>query len=403
MRLEGAKPFHSGTEQFRVVRFGKDRRVALKVLVIGGMGFAGSHVVDGLLAHGCEVRVMESANSAGKNGTGDYWHGDAEMVRGDGRDASALERAVSRVHAVFHHASLRTGTLTELMEANVTGVARLYEAVAKTHAPVEKIVVASTRAVYGEGQHYCETHGLQMPAPRGASQLELGGWGVRCGQCNAETAPVLLREGRPNPASAYGISKLAQEVTALWLGKSLGLPTTVLRHSNVIGPRMPFSTERPSLAGLFARAAREGMALPIFEDGHQLRDFIHVSDVVEATLQVLGDRRSDGQVYNVGSGRAVTVLEFARVLSQAAGGNVESCVCGIYRPGDARHSVASAGKLETLDWEPSKCLREALDDLFAWLDTTPEAGPSASEVLEGQIRQGRIRGVVLPRASAASS
>jgi dTDP-L-rhamnose 4-epimerase len=375
----------------------------LKVLVIGGMGFTGSHVVDGLLARGCEVRVMGSANSAQENGGEDYWHGDAEILAGDARDPSALERALSRVHAVFYNASRRIGTLTELMDANVTGVARLYEAVEQTRAPVEKIVVASTRAVYGEGQHYCEMHGLQLPPPRAAAQLELGGWGVRCGQCKAETAPVLLREGRPNPASAYGITKLAQEVTALGLGKNLELPTTVLRYSNVIGPRLPFSADHPSLAGLFARAAREGMSLPIFEDGHQLRDFIHVSDVVDATLQALNDRRSDGQVYNVGSGRAVTVLEFARVLSQAAGGNVESRVCGIYRPGDVRHSVASAGKLETLGWKPFKSLREALDDLLAWLDSVPDAEPRVSEALEAQIRRGRIRGVTLPRASAASS
>lgn len=375
----------------------------MKVLVIGGIGFTGSHVVDGLLARGCEVRVMETTDSTGKNGGQDYWHGDAEILPGDARDPSALERALSRVHAVFYHTSQRTGTLTELMDANVTGVARLYEAIAETRAPVEKIVVGSTRAVYGEGQHYCEAHGLQLPAPRAAAQLEQGSWGVHCVQCNAETAPVLLREGRPNPASAYGISRLAQEVTALGLGKSLELPTTILRYSNVIGPRMTFCADHPSAAAFFAQAAREEMSLPIFEDGHQLRDFIHVSDVVDATLQVLDDRRSDGQVYNVGSGRAVTVLEFARVLSQTAGGNVESRVCGIYRPGDVRHAVASVGKLETLGWRPSRSLREALDDLFAWLDTVPDAGPSAAEVLEAQVRRGQIRGVALPRASAASS
>lgn len=374
----------------------------MKVLVIGGMGFSESHVVDGLLARGREVRVMQTANSSPGNNGEDCWHGDAEILPGDPRDLSSLEKALSRVHAVFYHASQRIGTLTELMEANVTGVARLYEAIAETRAPVEKIVIASTRGVYGEGQHYCEMHGLQLSPPRAAAQLESGSWGVRCGQCKAETAPVLLREGRPNPATAYGISKLAQEVTALGLGKSLEIPTTILRYSNVIGPRMPFSADRPSLAGLFARAAREGMSLPIFEDGHQLRDFIHVSDGVNATLQVLEDRRTDGQVYNVGSGRAVTVLEFARVVSQAAGGRVESRVCGIYRPGDVRHSVASVGKLENLGWRPAKTLRDALDDLFAWLETVADAGPPASEVLEAQIRRGRIRGVTLPRVTAAS-
>lgn len=402
MRIKRACAFHSGTRKSRVRQIGKSRRVDLKVLVIGGMGFTGSHVVDGLLARGCEVRVMGRETSLQTLAEQDYWQGDAEILTGDARDPTVLERALSRVHAVFFHTSARIGRLTELMDANVTAVARLFEAVAETRAPVEKFVVASTHAVYGEGQHYCETHGLQLPPPRAAVQLEQGNWGVQCGQCNAETAPVLLREGRANPASAFGISKLAQEVTALGLGKSLGIPTTILRYSNVIGPRLPFSAENPCLAGFFAGAARERISPPIFEDGHQLRDFVHVSDVVGATLHVLEDRRSDGDVYNVGSGRAVTVLEFARVLLRAAGGNTDSRTCGIYRPGDVRHSAPSIGKLESLGWRPLKSLREGIDDHLAWFDAKPGARATASEVLEAQIRRGRVKGVVQSRVAAAS-
>lgn len=357
----------------------------------------------GRFAHARLRSPRDGERELGRQNVGqDYWDGDAEILRGDARDASALERALLQVRVVFLHTSARSGTLTELMDVNGTGLARLYEVIAEAHAQVEKVVIASTRAVYGEGQHYCDTHSLQMPPSRTAMQLEHGNWGVRCGQRNAETAPVLLREGRPNPASAFGISKLEQEVTALGLGKSLGIPTTVSRYSNVIGPRLPFSAENPCFAGLFASSAREKMSLPVFEDGHQLRDFVHVSDVLDATLHVLEDRRSDGDVYNVGSGRAVTVLEFARVLSRTAGGNMEGGVCGICRPGDVRHSAPSIAKLEALGWRPLKSLREALEDYLTWVDTGPNAGASASEVLEPQIRRRRVKGVVAPRASAAS-
>jgi len=374
----------------------------LNVLVIGGAEFVGSHIVEGLLARGCEVRVLDRAeDAAGGNGKSGRWKGSVEIQEGDPRDAFAVRRALAGIEAVFYCATQRTGTLAELMEANVTGVAALYEAASESRAAVEKVVIASTRAVYGEGQNYCEEHGLFLPPPRRAEQLERGDWEVRCEQCQAVASPVLLREGRANPASAYAISKLAQEVTALGLGKSSRIPTVILRYSTVIGPRLPFRSGQFGVAAQFASAARDGMSLPVFEDGLQLRDYIHVADAVEASLCVLQDKRSDGQVYNVGSGRAVSALEMARVLAHAANSESIAQVCGLYRPGDARHSVASIGKIEALGWSPSKSLREMIDDYLVWLGAAPTGGMKGAEILETAIRQGRIRGAKLRQYSAA--
>lgn len=375
----------------------------MNVLVMGGAGFVGSHIVDGLLARGCTVRVFDRLQDPAEgSGSGGRWKGSVETQEGDPRDASAVKRALEQIQAVFYCASQRTGTLMELIEGNVAGVATLYKAASESRSTVEKVVIASTRAVYGEGQHYCEEHGLFLPPPRPAAQLERGDWDVHCEQCQAVTSPVLLREGRPNPASAYAISKLAQEVTALGLGKGSGIPTVILRYSTVVGPRLPFSPAEFSIAALFGSAAREGMSFPVFEDGLQLRDYIHVADVVEASLWVLQDKRSDGQVYNVGNGRAVSVVELARVLSQAAGSQSIAQVCGIYRLGDARHSVACTGKIEALGWRPFKSLRETMDDYIGWLGSARSHGVNAPQALETAIRKGRIRGARARQFSTAA-
>jgi dTDP-L-rhamnose 4-epimerase len=178
---------------------------------------------------------------------------------------------------------------------------------------------------------------------------------------------VLLREGRTNPASPYGISKLAEENAAFHLGKLLGIPVVALRYSNVEGPRQSSYNGASGICGSFTQALQEGKPFAMLEDGKQLRDYVHVSDAVEASLLAMEDARADGQVFNVGTGRGITVVDFVRVLTQKTKAQISPEISGTYRLGDARHAISSVARLQGLGWKPKKGLGEIFDDYVEWL------------------------------------
>jgi dTDP-L-rhamnose 4-epimerase len=165
--------------------------------------------------------------------------------------------------------------------------------------PVQKVVIASSQSVYGEGQYSCSTHGLLLPEPRSSEDRACGTWDLRCPECHGDLVPVLLRENRTNPTSPFGVSKFAQERAALRLGELLGIPTVVLRYSLVQGARQSFYNACSGICRIFARAFGMGKVPLIFEDGKQLRDYVHVSDVVRTNLLVLDEPLTDGQTFNV--------------------------------------------------------------------------------------------------------
>jgi dTDP-L-rhamnose 4-epimerase len=369
----------------------------MKALVTGGAGFIGSHIADALLARGYEVRVLDNLEPrVHPRGRPAYLSKELEFVGGDVRDRAAIERALAGVEVVFHQAAYQDymPDYSKFFHTNTVSTALLYEVIREKLLPVRKIVVASSQSVYGEGQYRCAEHGLILPDARPVEQLDRGHWDLRCPECRGDLMPVLLREDHANPAGPYGVSKFAQELVSLRLGQILGIPTVALRYSIVQGARQSFYNAYSGICRIFTRSFRTGMPPVIFEDGCQTRDYIHVSDVVAANLLVLEDPRADGQAFNVGSGRAVTVLEYARLLREKMQARVAPEIPGSYRVGDVRHTVSSVARLEALGWKVTRDLDEIFDDYLAWLDVTPDPGDYVTSALEAMRRSGVVRRTV---------
>lgn len=375
----------------------------MKALVTGGAGFIGSHIADALLARGCEVRVLDNLEPrVHPRGRPAYVSREIEFIEGDVRGRATIERALDGVDVVFHQAAYQDymPDYSKFFHSNVVSTALLFELIRELKLPVRKIVVASSQSVYGEGQYTCAEHGLVLPDARSIEQLDRGNWDLRCPECHAAVISVPLIETRANPAGAYGVSKLAQELAALRLGKILGIHTVALRYSIVQGARQSFYNAYSGICRIFTRAFRAGQAPIIFEDGQQLRDYVHVSDVVAANLLVLDDSRANGQAFNVGSGRATSVLDYARALKEKMNAPLAPEIPGTYRVGDVRHTVSSVAKLQNLGWNITKGLDEIFTDYLAWLDATPDARDYIKVALNDMKRSGVVRPVVHGARSA---
>lgn len=378
----------------------------MKALVTGGAGFIGSHIADALLARGNEVRVLDNLEPrVHPRGRPAYLSREIEFLKGDVRDRAALERALAGVEVVFHQAAYQDymPDYAKFFHSNVVSTALLFEIIRENRLPVQKIVVASSQSVYGEGQYRCPQHGLILPEARPVAQLDRGGWDLRCPNCRGALAPVPLREAHANPAGPYGISKFAQELAALRLGKILGIHTVALRYSIVQGARQSFYNAYSGICRIFTRAFRCGQAPVIFEDGNQLRDYVHISDVVSANLLVADDPRAFGQAFNVGSSHATSVLDYASVLRQKMNAPLAPEIPGVYRVGDVRHTVSSVAKLQALGWNVTKGLDDIFADYLAWLDATPDSADYFKPAFDAMQRSGVVRRVSSGKGSAVSA
>ncbi|MGH9471724.1 MAG: NAD-dependent epimerase/dehydratase family protein [Terriglobales bacterium] len=340
-----------------------------RVLVTGGLGFIGSHLTDALLAEGREVVVLDSleARVHGDNPQPRLPSG-VRWVRGDVRDPAAWRLALEGVGLVFHQAAYQDymPDYSRFFEVNVAGTARLYELLAAGAGAVERVVVASSQSVYGEGQYNCDRHGRQLPLARSATQLQRGEWEVHCPICGAVMRPRPLEEDFPNPCNAYALSKLGQEMAALRLGRQIGVPTVALRYSITQGSRQSPHNAYSGVCRIFTQRLLAGLAPVVYEDGLQRRDYVDVGDVVEANLQAARDERMNWGAYNVGSGRATTVLDYAHALGRTLGIERTPVLAGQYRVGDNRHSVSSIERLTALGWSPRRSLDSTMAAYVAW-------------------------------------
>jgi len=343
----------------------------MRILITGGAGFIGSHLAARFLKEGWSVRIMDSLHPrVHPDGVPKHLSKNAELVRGDVTNRSDWERALEGVDLVSHQAAYQdyVPDYSQFMATNVVGTALLFEVIAARKLPVAKVIVASSQAVYGEGQYICPQHQRVLAFPRRLRDLEQGLWEVICPQCGIPVTPQLLEEPYPNPLSPYGTSKYAQEITALKLANLLDIPCVALRYSITQGPWQSLFNQYSGIARIFTLRLLHEKRPIVFEDGLLQRDYVHVQDVVEANWLVTRDDRAVGQAFNVGSGKATTVLEYANKLADKLGKTVEPEVPGIYRLGDARHSVSSIEKLRGLGWEPRRSLDEILEDFLAWVD-----------------------------------
>ena len=213
---------------------------------------------------------------------------------------------------------------SRFLHVNAVGTSLLYELIVQEKLKVKKVIVASSQAVYGEGQYICSVHGFFQPAPRSQEQLSAGEWEVKCPQCNRPAQPCLLQEDHTNPYNQYAVSKLAEEKIALGLGWLHGIPSVGLRYSITQGPRQSLFNQYSGICRIFVGRALNREPLIIYEDGLQTRDFVHIKDVVAANMRVLESDAANFQAFNVGSGKPTTVLEYANLVRKRLSSDVRN-------------------------------------------------------------------------------
>ncbi|MEJ2502088.1 MAG: NAD-dependent epimerase/dehydratase family protein [Gemmatimonadota bacterium] len=358
------------------------------ILVTGGAGFIGSHLVDALVERGEAVRVLDSLDPQvhGEGATqpsliaGHVAAGRVEFLHGDVTDPDAVERALDGVDVVFHQAAaVGVGQsmyrIVDYVRANTLGAAVLLEAMTARRDRIRRAVVASSMSIYGEGAYRCPEHGTVAPPPRPAAQLESGDFELRCPHCARSVAPEATPESKPlQPTSVYAVSKRDHEELFLSVGAAYEIPTVALRYFNVYGPRQSLSNPYTGVAAIFASRLLNRLPPLVFEDGLQSRDFVHVRDIVRANLRALdADPGAAGVAYNVGTGRSLSLLDMIRALRDPLGGP-EPQVVERFRQGDIRHCYADVSRArDGLGFEAEVAFEEGIDDLVAWaVEQSPE-------------------------------
>lgn len=345
-----------------------------RILITGGAGFIGSHLADQLLSRGYEVRVLDSlVTQVHDDNDPDYLHSDVELVRGDLRDESVVRRALRGIDTVYHFAAA-VGVGQSMYEiqsytsTNALGTAVLLEALAAQ--PVERLIVASSMSVYGEGL-YCGSDGsLHVVAERPLEQLKRAAWDFTDERGEA-LEPVATPETKsPCLSSVYALTKYVQECMCLMVGRSYHIPTIALRFFNVYGPRQSLSNPYTGVLAIFASRYLNKKPPLIFEDGEQKRDFVSVHDVVHACLLCLDAPPTAERIFNIGSGESYNIRELAVRMAQALGKeDIEPRITRKYRVGDVRHCFADISLARAcLGYAPRIGLKEGILELSAWLD-----------------------------------
>jgi dTDP-L-rhamnose 4-epimerase len=346
-----------------------------KILVTGGAGFVGSHLVDELVARGHSVRVFDNFTVQVHGGSPPgYLSPEAELVRGDVRDAHALGLALEGVEVVFHFAAaVGVGQsmyeIAHYMGVNQQGTAVLLQELLRRKSFVQKLVLASSMSIYGEGQYLCSACGVLAPPLREPSQLREKQWELCCPTCGLELTPIPVDEAKPLQCSSiYAVSKKNQEEACLLFGRTYGLPVVALRYFNIYGPRQALSNPYTGVAAIFASRLLNRNSPLVFEDGRQMRDFVSVYDIVQANLLAMENCGADGQAINIGSGSPISIGEVAAVLAYALETDIPPEFSGKHRAGDVRHCFADiSAARRLLGYQPRVSFAEGVKDLVRWL------------------------------------
>ncbi len=356
------------------------RNMAKNILITGGAGFIGSTLALSLVASGHKVRVIDSL-APQIHGTDPSAsplfrsiQGKVEFYHGNVTNRDDLLRVLPGIDTVVHLAA-ETGTgqsmyaIRHYADVNIGGTTLLLDLIANQPFPVRQLVVASSRAVYGEGKYHCASHGTVFPNTRTESNMSRGDFSVHCPACGAVAELLASDEETPvRPSSVYGITKLTQEQMALTVGRALGISVVALRYQNVYGPGQSLLNPYTGILSIFSTRIRNGNGINIFEDGKESRDFVFIDDAVAATSAAISYESNSSDVFNVGSGVATDVLTIATTLQRFLGTKVPTVISGQYRVGDIRHNVADLTRIRSmLGYEPSVFLEQGLDRFVKWV------------------------------------
>ena len=347
----------------------------MKVLITGGAGFIGSHTADRLLEMGYQVRVLDFLTEPvhPENKIPNYLDKRIEFIRGDVTSKSVLHTALKGCDIIFHLAAFQDylPQFSKFVDVNIRSTALIYELIYEFNLPIKKVIVASSQAALGEGL-YKDINGKELqPDMRLEEDLKNGIWEPRCPK--GYEGPItwaVTDETKTNPQNPYGMSKISQEMFALFLGKRYDIPTVALRYSIVQGSRQSFYNAYSGACRIFSLAFHRGKEPPIYEDGNQIRDFVNIHDVVDANIIVMEDSRANYEMFNIGGGVPIKVKDFAKVVANIYGySDYEPKPCGKYRFGDTRHICSDISKMKSLGWQPKRTIEDSVLEYKQWLDT----------------------------------
>jgi dTDP-L-rhamnose 4-epimerase len=349
--------------------------MAKTILITGGAGFVGSHLADALLASGHHVCIFDNlTGQVHRNGIPEYLAKGAEFIQGDVRDSTAMRRALAGIEVVFHMAAaVGVGQsmyeIERYMGSNTQGTAVLLQQLLDRKSRVEKLVLASSMSIYGEGKYLCAQCGSVAPQLRAVAQLRLKQWEPNCPTCGEALTPIPTDESKPLQCSSiYALSKKDQEEMCLLFSRTYSLPVVALRYFNIYGTRQALSNPYTGVAAIFASRLINSNSPLIFEDGAQLRDFVSVKDVVRANLLAMESSRADGMALNIGSGEPISIREVAAELARAMECDIAAQRTQKYRAGDVRHCFADiSAARKFLAYTPQVSFADGLKDLVGWL------------------------------------
>jgi dTDP-L-rhamnose 4-epimerase len=350
--------------------------IKMKVLVTGGAGFIGSFIVDELVENGYEVVVLDSLEKQVHNGVKpNYLNSKAELLVGSVGDKKILKKALEGVEAIIHQAALvgvgqSMYEISRYVDGNTGNTVKMLQYLVDEEHDVKKLIVASSMSIYGEGKYNCSKCGIIFPKFREKSQLESHSWEMKCPKCGGLAGPLPTDEEKPLfSTSVYALSKKDQEEYSMCVGNAYGIPTVALRYFNVYGPRQALSNPYTGVCSIFSSRIKNNNPPIIYEDGKQKRDFIHVKDVARANVMVLENRNADYEIFNVGTGRGVSILEVANVLIKKYNSKVKPLLANKYREGDIRYCFADVSKIKRkVGFEASIKFEDGIDDLIQWVD-----------------------------------
>lgn len=377
----------------------------MRILISGGAGFIGCHLARTLVRAGYSVRVLDSLQPPVH--LADTWPVDlpeeVERQLGDVRDKNAWRKALRNIDAVVHLAAYQDLRMnfSKYFDVNVTGTALLYEVLIEEKLSISKVILASSQAVYGEGRYQCPNAScegtrtcqtaIRYPKARTNRQLKTGRWELYCPWCAGVLDWLLTDEQVTNPSNQYALSKLAQEQVAQNLGIRFKIPTIVLRYSTVQGPGQSFRNSYSGILRIFSQFVLTGRNVLYYEDGQQLRDYVSVRDVVEATSLALTTEGMDHGVFNVAGQTAISVRQYAEAIIDCSKSISNARGSGLYRYGDVRNIVSDYKTLSDLGWKPKVNLKEIITGYLEWVIEQPDFGDYLTPIEDAMKRDGILR------------
>lgn len=353
-----------------------------KALITGGAGFIGSNLALKLIKIGYEVVVLDNLNTQihGENPENSYTYnlikGKVHFIKGNVNNRKAWDEALTDDIELVVHLAAETGTgqsmyeIQKYVDANINGTAILLDKLVNERLNVKKVIVASSRAIYGEGKFSCSKHGIVYPESRIDSNMQKGDFNVKCPICHENVEMELTdEESKSHPTSVYGYTKKVQEELSILVGKTIGVPVVAFRFQNVYGPGQSLKNPYTGILSIFSTQIKNNNDINIFEDGKETRDFVYIDDITDAMILSIDNDNSNYEVFNVGSGEKLDVLTIANCLIEKYNSNVKIHISGNYRLGDIKDNQADLTKInKLLGYVPKVKFKEGISNFVDWVE-----------------------------------